>query len=110
MIIFINNFNNSMLLGQCLKKLTQQGYVGFDILTATVMKSFIFWNITNCSLLKFNQRFGGTCHLHLQGQRISQGFALTLLSCLDYLSTLKIDVTRFSKTLVDFQLTTQCIS
>jgi hypothetical protein len=25
----------------------------------------ISWDITLCSLLKFNRRFGGTCHLHL---------------------------------------------
>jgi ferredoxin-thioredoxin reductase catalytic subunit len=35
-----------------------------------VMKSSIFWDITPCSLLKINRRFGGTC-LHLQGRRIS---------------------------------------
>jgi hypothetical protein len=33
------------------------------------MKSSIFWDI---ELLKVNGRFGGTCRLHLQGQRISQ--------------------------------------
>jgi hypothetical protein len=32
----------------------------------------VFWDITPCSLLKVNQRFRGTCCLHLQGQRISQ--------------------------------------
>jgi hypothetical protein len=25
------------------------------------MKSSMFWDITLCSLLKFNRRFGGTC-------------------------------------------------
>jgi hypothetical protein len=36
-----------------------------------MMASF-FWDITPCSLLKVNRRFGGKCHLHLQGRRISQ--------------------------------------
>jgi hypothetical protein len=35
-------------------------------------KSSIFCGITPCSQLKVNGRFGGTCHLHLHGQRISQ--------------------------------------
>jgi hypothetical protein len=40
--------------------------VGFEVLTAVVMKSSIFWDITPCSPLKVNQRFGGTYRLHLQ--------------------------------------------
>jgi hypothetical protein len=47
-------------------------FVGFEVLTAVVMKSTIFWDITPCSPLKFNRRFGGTYRLHLQGRRISQ--------------------------------------
>jgi hypothetical protein len=43
------------------------GYVGFEVLTAVVMNSSIFWDITPCSPLKVNRRFGGTCRLHLQG-------------------------------------------
>jgi hypothetical protein len=35
------------------------------------MKSSIFWDITPYSPLKVNQRFGGTCRLHLQDRRIS---------------------------------------
>jgi hypothetical protein len=35
------------------------------------MKSSIFWDITPCSPLRFNRRFGGTYRLHLQGGRIS---------------------------------------
>jgi hypothetical protein len=31
-----------------------------------------FWDITPCSPLKFNRRFGRTCRLHLQGRKISQ--------------------------------------
>jgi hypothetical protein len=40
--------------------------VRYEVLTAVVMKSSVFWDITRCSPLKVNVRFGGTCHLHLQ--------------------------------------------
>jgi hypothetical protein len=33
------------------------------------MKSIIFWDMTPCSPLSFNRRFGGTYRLHLQGRR-----------------------------------------
>jgi hypothetical protein len=32
--------------------------VGFEILTAVVMKNFVVWDITPCSPLKVNRRFG----------------------------------------------------
>jgi hypothetical protein len=35
-------------------------------------KTSIFCDITPCSPLKVNLRFGGACRLHLQGRRISQ--------------------------------------
>jgi hypothetical protein len=38
--------------------------VGSEVLTAAVMKSSVFWDITLCSPLKFCRRFGGTCSLH----------------------------------------------
>jgi hypothetical protein len=44
-------------------------YVGFEVSTAVVMKSIIFWDMTPCSLLSCNRRFGGTYRLHLQGRR-----------------------------------------
>jgi hypothetical protein len=42
-------------------------FVGFEVLTAVVMKSSVFWNTstTPCSLLKVNGRFPGTCRPHL---------------------------------------------
>jgi hypothetical protein len=40
-------------------------YVGFEVLTAVVIKSTIFWDITSCSALSINRRFGGTYQLHL---------------------------------------------
>jgi hypothetical protein len=52
--------------------------VDFPYLKKTALKymeerSFIFWDIKPCSPLKLNRRFGGTCRLHLQGWRVSQG-------------------------------------
>jgi hypothetical protein len=46
--------------------------VGFEVFTAVVMRSSIFWNTMPCSLLKANRRFGGTCNLHLQVPRKSR--------------------------------------
>jgi hypothetical protein len=43
--------------------------VGFEVFTAMVMKSIIFWDMTPCSPLSFNLRFGGTYRLQLQGRR-----------------------------------------
>jgi hypothetical protein len=45
------------------------GYVGFEVFTAVVMKSSIFWDITPCSPLIFNQRFRGTYCLILRPWR-----------------------------------------
>jgi hypothetical protein len=42
------------------------GFVGSEVLTAMVMKSNIFWDITPCSPLKVNRRFGGAYRLNLQ--------------------------------------------
>jgi hypothetical protein len=45
-------------------------YVGFEILTAVVMKSIIFWDITSCSTFNVNRRFGETYCLHLQASNL----------------------------------------
>jgi hypothetical protein len=66
-------------------------------------------------LLKISLCFGGTYCLHLQGGRISQARnqheagskeIFMAVSCLDYSSTLKLETTCSSKTLVDFQEST----
>jgi hypothetical protein len=44
-------------------------HVGFEVFTAVVMKSIIFWDMTPCSPFSFNRRFGETYRLHLQGLR-----------------------------------------
>jgi hypothetical protein len=53
------------------RKQVQEIYV-IRVYTILLMKSSIFWDITSCSPLNVNWRFGGTCCLHLQGRRISQ--------------------------------------
>jgi hypothetical protein len=37
--------------------------VGFEVFTAVVMKSIIFWDMTPCSPLSCNRRFGGAYRL-----------------------------------------------
>jgi hypothetical protein len=88
-----------------------------EVLTAVVTMSSIFWDITPCSQLKVNRRFGGTYRLSLQSRRICQArnqeslpHVFTLVSCLAYSSTLKMEATCSSETLVDFQLTTRYYS
>jgi hypothetical protein len=51
---------------------TYKECVGFGVLTAVVMKTIIFWDITPRSPLNVNRRFGGIYLVHLQGRRISQ--------------------------------------
>jgi hypothetical protein len=94
---------------------TSLSHVGFEVLTAVVMKSTIFWDITLCSLLNVNRRFRGIYHLHFQGRRISQtrnqheallATCFTLVSCLAYSWTLKMEVICSSETSVDIQWTT----
>jgi hypothetical protein len=65
--------------------------VRYEVLTAVIMKSSIFWDITLYSSLKFNRRFGGTCRLHLLGLRIRLSTSFTLVSCLAYSSNLNIE-------------------
>jgi hypothetical protein len=44
---------------------------GFEVIILVIMKGSIFWDITPCSPLNVNRRFGRT-HLHFVGRRISQ--------------------------------------
>jgi hypothetical protein len=44
-------------------------YVGVEAVTAVIMKSYIFWDITLSSPLKLSQRFGRICRLLLQVRR-----------------------------------------
>jgi hypothetical protein len=85
----------------------------------TKIKNAMFWDITPCSPLKVNWRFGGTYRLHLQGRRISRARnqresrclslppALTPFSCSAYSSTLKTEAIYSSETSLDIQRTTR---
>jgi hypothetical protein len=56
------NYNLAYQLARELQKTKQKD----------MLKSTIIWDITPCSPLKVNRRFGGTCRLHLQGRIISR--------------------------------------
>jgi hypothetical protein len=87
-----------------------------------IYEEFHLLGLMLCSPLKVNWHFGGTSRLHLQGRRISQARTqhenrrqaeqlclpptFTLVSCLSYSSTLKMETTCSSETSVDFQRTT----
>jgi hypothetical protein len=95
----------SLSVTSCFETVKQN--IGFEVLTTVVMKSTIFWDITPCSPLKVNRRFGGTYHLHLQGRRISRArnqrenkwqaedFQLTTRCCIPEDSTLRLN--KFNK-------------
>jgi hypothetical protein len=97
-------------------------FPGFEVLTAVVMNINAFWNVTPCGLLKFYGHFVGICRLHFQGRKISQGrnqrerkwqtdeAAFTMVSCLTYSSTQKMEATYSYETLVDFQRITRRFS
>jgi hypothetical protein len=80
------------------------------------MKSTIFWDITPCSPLSVNRRFGGTYSLQLQGRKNKlrkkpawKQMASTFYSppdfCSGYFSTLKMEAIFSSETSVDTQRT-----
>jgi hypothetical protein len=56
-------------LVRCMLRISTITYVVFEVLTAVVMKSTNFWDITPCSPLSVNRRFGGTYRLHLQARK-----------------------------------------
>jgi hypothetical protein len=45
-------------------------HVGFEVLTAAVMKKSIFWQITPGSPLEVNRRFGGTSSASTSQEKI----------------------------------------
>jgi hypothetical protein len=58
--------------------LNTRDLVGSEVLTAVVVKSTIFWDITPCSLLSVNRGFGGTYRLHLFATCFHAGLSLNL--------------------------------
>jgi hypothetical protein len=70
--------------------------VEFEVLTAVVTTSFVFWDITSCSPLKVIRRFGGVCRLHIQGlnqREVGSKQSFTLVSRLAYPLTMKMEAT-----------------
>jgi hypothetical protein len=88
-------------------------YVRFVVLTAVITYNSIFWDVTPCSPLKVNRRFGRTYLLHFQDRRLSQGriyreaSRARLVSYVAYSSVLKIEETYPSETSADFQWATR---
>jgi hypothetical protein len=70
-------------------KMKRTKVVGFEVLTAVVMKSSIFWDVSPCSPLKVNRRFG---------EHVASIFRVSSGSCLAYSSTLKVEATCSSET------------
>jgi hypothetical protein len=76
----LHNFSHRQRRYHVINKHRQESFpnkptfkLGFEFLTAMLMKIYIFCNITPCRQLRVDRRFGGTCRLHLQNQRINQG-------------------------------------
>jgi hypothetical protein len=44
---------------------------GFEVLTAVIMQSSVFWDITPCNPLKVNRCFGGISRLKAGGNKSS---------------------------------------
>jgi hypothetical protein len=84
-------------------------FVGFEVLTAVVMKSAIFWDITPCTPLSVNRCFEGTYHLHLQGWEnwFSKKPAWKQVASCWTFFTLKMEAICSSETSVDTQRTTR---
>jgi hypothetical protein len=83
------------------KLLVNANDVGFEVLTALVMKTSIFWDITSCGPLKVHRRFAVTCRLHIQcqiDQSRNQSEAGSQHGCLAYSLTLKMEATYSSET------------
>jgi hypothetical protein len=82
---------------------------GYASHTCLFLKRIIFWDVTPCSLLSCNRRFGGTHRLHLQGRRnnfcLPPVYLLVLAEIIS--STLKMEATCSSETSVATQQTIQ---
>jgi hypothetical protein len=65
--------------------------------TYSYMKNCIFWDVTSCSLLKYNRRLEGIKHA-------LPAACFMLASCLAYSTTMKMEAKYTFETSVDFQL------
>jgi hypothetical protein len=69
------------------------------------LEGSMFWNVTPCRPLKVNWRFGEICRFHLQGRPLIST-CFTLIYCLAYNLTLKMNAKYSSEMSVEFQQTT----
>jgi hypothetical protein len=72
-----------------------------------LLESFIFCDVKPCSPLKVNRRFRGTCRVNLRQETSNLSPPLTLVYCLVYSSTMKMEAICYSETSVDFQRATR---
>jgi hypothetical protein len=112
------------MMSECIIRIGARGWLGLKIFPSRtslrpkkyslfILKSSIFWDITPCSPLKVNRRFGGTRTLHFQGRRISQTSKSLLATCFHagffwlILRPWRWGATCSSETSVDFQRATR---
>jgi hypothetical protein len=77
------------------------------------MKSSGFWDVMPRSLLEISRSFGGACLVHLQETGMKQvllATCFTIVSCLAYSLTVKMETACSSETSVDVQWTTWHLS
>jgi hypothetical protein len=92
-------------------RINKRYFVGFEVSTAVLMNSIIFWDMTPCSSSSFNRRFGGIYRLHLQGRRnkfskTSKQSLLNHQALINFLRDIKRLVTRYIA--YEAFLATQC--
>jgi hypothetical protein len=80
---------------------------GIFLLPSVSCKSSIFCDITQCSPLKVNRPFTGTCRLHLQGRRISKARNQHGTGIRQSNQILKMELRCSSETSVTFQRNTR---
>jgi hypothetical protein len=97
-----------MLLDPVLNERKQNGHTRNIVEHTGHLKRTIFWDITACSPVRFNRRFGGTYRLHLQGWKISLARNRSEDEWqASYSSTLKMEAICSSETSLDTQRTTR---
>jgi cytosine/uracil/thiamine/allantoin permease len=83
-------------------------YEGVEVLTAVIMTSCIFWDITPCTLLKSRdiseEYISSTVRTK---NKLLLATCITLISWVAYFSALKMEATYFSRTSTDFQQITR---
>jgi hypothetical protein len=87
-------------------KLVKYKY-GVKVWNVFKQECFYLLDISPCSPLKVNPRFGGMCQLYLRGRRISHARNQLESTWQAELFLMEMEVTRFSETSVDFQRTTR---